>query len=711
MKKILRSIVTAALLITMFVPAKADEGMWLPLYIKMVSGDMQSKGMKLTADDIYSINHSSIKDAIVQMGSFCTGEIVSEKGLVFTNHHCGYDAIAELSSTESNLLDGGFWSGNFEEEIPVPGLSMSILVYMMDITETVNNSDNPDMIIDSLIATAETEPGYRAEVSSLYYGLEHYLLVYEVFNDIRLVGAPPASVGKFGGDTDNWMWPRHTGDFSIFRIYADADNNPADYSEDNVPYKPKHFLPISLKGVEKDDFAMIMGFPGSTERYITSFAIDQLVKTDYPAYVKILEEKLAIMKESMDKDEAVRLNMASDYASLANSYKYFKGVVEGSGKSDFMDKKRQLEADFQEWTAADDARTDEYGNILSDLQLSYEQGETISKFNDYINFAGFGTDMIIYGINFYRLSRQMTDDAVPEDYQPTIDEIKATIGTHFYTYHKPTDQKILASTLRLMYTDLPEDYHPDLFTSAPFTKMKDNAKGDRFDNYAAYVMKKSMLANEKKLNKFLKKPSKKKLEADPGVAYTLSIIDLYLKNAFSVEIQTGMIEEQMKTFMKGMREMQAGKKFYPDADFSLRLTYGTIKPYNNEQGEPYNYWTDHYGILAKEKPGDEEFDVDKKLHDLLVSKDFGEYARNDTLPVCFISNTDITGGNSGSPVIDGEGNLIGIAFDGNWEAMISDIYFVEPVTRTISVDIRYVMFIIDKFAGAQRLVDEVTLVR
>lgn len=711
MKKSMKYLLAILLFCSTLLPAKADEGMWLPMYIKMVSGNMHNLGMKLSAEDIYSINQSSIKDAIVQMGSFCTGEIVSGKGLVFTNHHCGYDAIAELSSTESNLLDGGFWAQNFEEEMPVPGLTMSILMYMMDVTELVNNSSDMDATIDSLIVAAETEPGYRAEISSMYYGLEHYLLVYQVFSDIRMVGAPPSSIGKFGGDTDNWMWPRHTGDFSIFRIYADADNNPAEYSEDNIPYTPKHFLPISLKGVKENDFSMIMGFPGSTERYISSFAIDQLIQTDYPAFVKILGERLAIMKVEMDKDPKLKLDIASDYASLSNSYKYFKGVVEGSSKSDFIDKKRELEAQFQKWADADESRTEEYGNVLGELEAKYTEGVEVSKYNDYVNYAGFGTSMVIYGINFFRLNRMMKDDAKQEDYQSMLDEISSTMGPYFDTYSKQTDQKVIAATLRMMYTDLSTDYHLSLFESATFKKMKDNSKGDRFDNYAAYLMKKSMLADENKMSKFLKKPSHKKLLADPGVEYTLSVIDLYLKNSLNFQIHTSIIEDLMKTYMKGIREMQAGTTFYPDADFSLRMTYGSVKSYFAEGAGKYNYWTDHYGILAKEKPGDEEFDVDKKLHDLLVNKDFGDYARNDTLPVCFITNTDITGGNSGSPVIDAEGNLIGIAFDGNWEAMISDIYFVEEVTRTISVDIRYVMFIIDKYAGAQRLVDEVTLIR
>lgn len=704
-------LLTALLLTLPNKQMKADEGMWLPIYLKMISGDMSGLGAKITADDIYNINKSSIKDAIVSMGGYCTGEIVSGKGLIFTNHHCGFDAIAELSSTDFNVLDKGFWAKDFKEEMPVPGLTMSILAYMKDVTALVNDSEDPDAVIDSLITEASKDGKHDADVASMYYGTEHYLMVYDVYRDIRFVGAPPSSIGKFGGDTDNWMWPRHTGDFSVFRIYTDTDNQPADYDENNVPYKPKHFLPISLKGYDESSFACIMGFPGSTDRYLTSASTEQVTQDTYPDYIKIIGERLKIMKTAMDADEQVRLDLASDYASLANSYKYFKGVVERSKISDFIDQKRKYEEKFQKWTGKDETRTEEYGEAIEGVSKLVDGNKELNQLVNYLNFAGFGPSMVEYGIGFYMLNRAFSGNPDMEAHKDQLGSLKDDAEAHFADYNREVDQALLASMARLMYNDLPESNQPSFFKSDMFSKLKDKPKADRFDNMAVKIFKKSLLTNQKKSDKFFKKPSVKALEADPGYQYMTSQLNLYISNSMMVNALNSQEESMMSKYITGIRELNKERNFYPDANSTLRFTYGTVKTYPADNGKMYDYYTTAQQILDKYVPNDEEFDVPEKLRTLLEKKDYGQYAENGVLKVNFLTNTDITGGNSGSPVMDANGHLIGLAFDGNWESMLSDLYFDDTVTRTINVDIRYVLFVIDKYANAQRIIDELTIVK
>jgi peptidase S46-like protein len=712
MKKFsLKATILSLVFLIQIIPLMADGGMWLPLYLKLISGEMNQAGARITADDIYNINKSSIKDAIVQMGGFCTGEIVSDQGLVFTNHHCGYDAIAELSSTSSNLLDDGYWAPHMIEEKPVDGLTMSILVYMKDVTALVNEAKDPDSVIDSIETAASEDGAYETEVTHMYYNTEHYLMVYEVFRDIRFVGAPPSSIGKFGGDTDNWMWPRHTGDFSIFRIYAGPDNKPAEYSNENVPYKPKHHLKISLKGYKQGDFASIMGYPGSTQRYLTAAGAEQITTQTYPDYVKILDERLRIMKEAMDADPAVKLELASDYASLANSYKYFKGVVERSKISDFIEQKKEFEKTFNKWANENETRKEEYGEVVSGIANLIESNKETGKLMNYLNFAGFGPEIVSYGAGFYRLYRSLQADDNVEAQAETLKALKEEADAHFETYNGELDQKMLAAMSRMMYNELGEEQRPDIFESETFLKMKDKSKADRFDNYAAMVFKKSFLASKKKSDKFFKKPSLKAMEKDPGIAYMISQINVYIGNMMTIQMSNTMEETYLGKFITGMREIKKDTKFYPDANSTLRFTFGNVKTYPDDNGKMYEYYTNAQQILMKYIPNDEEFDVPEKLRELIKNKDFGQYAENGEMRVNFLSTTDITGGNSGSPVMDADGNLIGIAFDGNWESMLSDLYFDETVTRTISVDIRYVLFIIDKFGGNERIINELTIVK
>jgi Peptidase S46 len=705
-------------------PVPPNEGMWLPHLIKTLNfAEMQQLGFKLTAEDIYSVNKSCLKDAVVQLGGFCTAEIVSPEGLVFTNHHCGYDAIATHSSVEHDYLTNGFWAMSKDQELPNEGLTVSFLQRIEDVTARINKAlegvaeDGIEEARETEIAKIEeeaaTDETMRAEVKPMFNGNEYILFLYEVFSDVRLVGAPPSSVGKFGGDTDNWMWPRQTGDFSILRVYANKDNKPADYSADNVPYKPKHFLPISIKGLKEGDFAMTMGYPGSTERYLSSYAVDFQYKNSNPLIVKILGERLAIMKKDMDADPKIRIMLASSYASLANTYKYFLGQNRGLDRRGLIEERQAMEKAFTTWVNADDTRKGKYGSILNDFKENYEKSKDVLKLASYLNMAGFAPGLVTYGIGYWRLTRALDDKEKDKSKaQPQIDALKAGIDAHFKEFNLHTDQNIFARMNEIMYTDLPKDLQPAVYESKLFTKAK--AKGDmtRFDVYAASVYKSSMLVDPARAKAFLDNPTKKALEADPGVAYIASIIDLYRNKLL---LGQGMFDEinsaSMKAYEAAMHEMNPNKKFYPDANFTMRVSYGKMIPYDPRDGVSYKAYTYGEGILEKEVKGDEEFDVPAKLHDLLVKKDFGRYGENGKLPVCFLTDNDITGGNSGSPVINGSGQLIGLAFDGNWESMTGDLVYDPGVQRTISVDIRYVLFIIEKYAGADNLIKELTIVQ
>jgi len=696
---------------TGFLTVRADEGMWLPYYINKIIGNMNSYGCKLTADQIYSMNQSSVKDAIVQFGTFCTGELVSEKGLIFTNHHCGYDMIAQLSSEQDNYLRNGFWASSFEQEIPAPGLTASILVYMQDVTDRVKNATDQKSEIDKIKKEVEGNTHYKAKVESMFYGSEYYLMVYEVFRDIRFVGAPPTDIGSYGGDTDNWMWPRHTGDFSIFRIYAGPDNKPADYSTQNKPYKPKHFLPISMKGVKPNDFVMVMGFPGRTARYLPVSGVLNTTQNDYPDKIQILDQRLSIMEADMDKDEKVHLALAGDYGSYANSSKYFKGVIRGIGNSACFQTKGKQQEEFTKWVNADPNRKAKYGNALANLEQLYKDGAARVKYNNYVNYAYFSTQLAQFGTGFHELYTSMQSKEVTKEMlQPMLDEIKAGADEHFSHLIVSTDREVMAAMLRMAHKNLPAEHHVGTFSRKEFLKMKPKGNKDVYDLYAEYMYKNSMLADRAKLDAFLAKPDKKVLESDPGIQFAEDLIALYTQNMMAGALAEEQKKQNLQLFVEGMREFRSDKFFYPDANFTLRLTYGQVKPYAPKDGISYDYYTTHRGILEKEIPGDKEFNVPQKLHDLLVQKDFGRYGENGELRVCFISNLDITGGNSGSPVINGNGELVGIAFDGVWEGMVGDLYWDPAYNRTIAVDVRYVLFIIDKFAGAQRLVDELKIV-
>ncbi|MCB0737870.1 MAG: S46 family peptidase [Bacteroidetes bacterium] len=727
MNKLTRLFGTLVLLFSILL-ARADEGMWLPLLLKNYNYEtMKNMGCKLTADQIYSLNNNSLKDAIVQLGGFCTAEIVSKQGLLFTNHHCAYDAIASVSSTTNNYLEDGFWAYSKDQEKPIDGLTVSFLVRMEDVTQAIINhmadatgqAASPLLLDDSgleleyaeavghIEEQAEEDGKYQVQVKEMFNGNALYLFVYEVYTDIRLVGAPPEAVGKFGGDVDNWMWPRHTGDFSLLRIYADKNNQPADFNENNVPFKPKHHLPISIKGINEGDFQMIMGFPGSTERYLTSYEVNENLTTSNPLLIKLMGKRLEILKAQMDADKAVRLQLASSYASLHNSYKYYKGQNNTLKQNNFITTLKKEEERFQTWANRSE-NLDEFGFVLSGIERTIETGRQSQKISTYVNLAAFASDFMISAFRYSSLERYL-ENKDPESVMNRKQEFDDRSASYFENTHTETDKILMAEMLAVLVRDLSPNELPDIFSKDLYLKAKGKTVEEKCMNMVNTIFSKSMMTNEKNRNKFFAKPKLKKLQNDPGFQVANSIVNWFRGNnsaRYSYEEDMGKYK---KAYMKGLMQMNQSKKFYPDANFTLRLTYGQVQPYSTRDGKPYKWQTFASQILDKEDPNSEEFTVPAKLKELIKNKEFGRYGENGKLPVCFINNTDITGGNSGSPVIDANGNLVGIAFDGNWESMASDLVYEPDYVRTISVDVRYVLFIIDQYAGAQNIIAELDI--
>ncbi len=716
MKKLLYFL--SGLLMLVSTHSKADEGMWLPLLVERLNYvDMQEMGLNLTAEEIYSINNSSLKDAIVIFGGGCTGEIISSEGLLITNHHCGYGTIQSHSTVEHDYLTNGFWAMNKDEEIVSPGLSVRFLVRIEDVSDRVLSDVNDDMtedernkkineISDAIEAEAKDGNEYNASVRSFYNGNEFYLFVYEIFTDVRLVGAPPSSIGKYGADTDNWMWPRHTGDFSIFRVYSAPDGSPAKYAPENIPMKAKHFLPVSAKGVQQGDFAMILGYPGGTDRYLTSYGVELAVEESNMTIVKIREEKLAIMRDGMDADDAVRIQYASKYAGTANYWKYFIGQTKGLKRLKVYDKKVELENRFTEWVNADPDRKAKYGEALPDIKKGYDilkeynlsrwyYREGISRGSEILGFAGrFGT-----------LRKELEEKADQENIDKAISRLTSSVERHFKNYNAAIDQNLLAAMMQMYYVNVPADQQPEML------KKLGAKNGGDFSAWAADLFENSIFASPEKVNALLDNPKAKTIAKDPAYKTIKEFSNTYNEIYKKMSESDDYLARGRRLFVAGLREMDADKTFYPDANFTMRLTYGSVQDYYPADAVRYEYFTTMEGIMEKEDPNNWEFVVPDKLKQLYNDKDFGEYGVDGVMPVCFLTNHDITGGNSGSPVINGDGELIGLAFDGNWEAMSGDIAFEPALQRTINVDIRYVLFIIDKYAGAQNIIDELTIVK
>jgi hypothetical protein len=715
MKKLF--VVIFALVIGLNINSRADEGMWIPMLIEKNIVDMQKMGLKLSAEDIYSVNQSSLKDAIVIFGGGCTGEIISPEGLLLTNHHCGYGSIQKVSTEVNNYLRDGFWATNKGEEIPIDGLKVKFMVRMESVTNEMHNGIHADLEekekneimadnIKGIIEQATIDTQYDAVVESFFGGNEYYLIVYETFTDIRLAGTPPESIGKFGADTDNWMWPRHTGDFSMFRVYTDPDGNPAKFDEKNIPLKPKHFLPVSIAGVEEGDFSMILGNPGGTDRYLSSFGVDLAVNESNMTIVKIREEKLRIMKEGMVADDGVRLQYASKYARTANYWKYFIGQTKGLKKLKVADRKRQEEAEFYNWLGKNPSANNEFGMALPMIEDAYDVLEEYNLQNWYLREAVFrGPEILLYANSFNKLNELLANkEATQEDIQKQVDRLKSGIERHFKDYNQDIDRNMLASMMQMFNENVPIDQQP-----VYLLQMSDKYKGD-FYAFAVQVFDKSIFGNATAVSDFLENPKGKTLAKDPALLLVRSFVDTYKQMQANMKDARKKLEEGEKLFIAGIREMYPDKNFYPDANFTMRLTYGTVGGYFPADAVYYEYYTTMDGIMQKEDPNNWEFIVPEKLKELYQAKDFGPYDMENGMPVCFLTNHDITGGNSGSPVINGNGELIGLAFDGNWEAMSGDIAFEPDLQRTINVDIRYVLFIIDKFAGATNLIDEMTIV-
>ncbi|NVO01364.1 MAG: S46 family peptidase [Bacteroidetes bacterium] len=720
MKKLLLGLVLSLSLAFRGFSAVPDEGMWLPMFIDRLNYvDMQKMGLHLTSEELYSINNSSLKDAIISLGGFCTAEIVSDQGLLFTNHHCGYDAIQTHSTLEHDYLTNGFWAMDKNEELENKGLTASVLVRMEDLTEKINKELNDKMSVEERAAKIDqlkkkykkdaSEKGkYVVQVKDFFEGNEFYMFVYQEYKDIRLVGAPPSAVGKFGGDTDNWMWPRHTGDFSIFRIYTAPDGSPAEYSKSNIPLKPKHFLPISLDGVKKDDFTMIWGYPGTTDRFLTSYGVKLAVEESNPAVVKIRDEKLSIMKTDMDADPSVKLKYSSKYAQSANYWKYFIGQTRGLKRLDVFGKKKELEDAFTTWVNADAARKTKYGTALNDIAIGYDSLKKYNLSMKYLEEAAFqGPEVIFFTFGAYSLYNTLkTTPEGKEAIEAAANDFKAKLKDFFKDYNVATDKKLFASLMEMYYKDISKAQRPAIFET-----IENKYKGD-FNKFSDALYSKSIFVDQVKLEAFLAKPSLKVLDKDLGFQTMLSMIKAYM----DVYGKLGTVEEKInegnRLFVAGLREMNPDKKYYPNANSTMRMTYGKVGDYFPADAVHYDYKTTVSGIIEKEDPKNDEFIVPSKLHDLILSKDYGQYADNEgKLNVCFITNTDITGGNSGSPVMNGYGQLIGLAFDGNWEAMSGDIAYEPDLQRTIAVDIRYVLFIIDKYAGASNLIKELSIVK
>ncbi|MCF6169697.1 MAG: S46 family peptidase [Bacteroidales bacterium] len=714
MKKIV--IVLFAMIIGTGSGLHADEGMWIPLLINKNIAEMQKMGLKLSAEDIYSINNSSLKDAIVIFGGGCTGEMISPEGLLLTNHHCGFGSIQKVSTEVNNYLDDGFWATNKKEEIPIEGLTVKFLVSMADVTgralknvtDDMDEAARNDTIRKNLkvIENEASEDGkYSAVAKSIFGGNDYYLYVYEVFKDIRLVGAPPVSIGKFGADTDNWMWPRHTGDFSLFRVYTDAEGKPATYSEDNVPMKPKHFLPVNIAGVEQGDFAMIMGNPGGTERYLSSYGVDLAVNLSNMTIVKIREEKLRIMKEGMNADDKVRLQYASKYARTANYWKYFIGQTKGLKRLKVKEKKQMEEAAFTEWLNSSPAAKAKYDEALPLMEQAYETLEAYTLARTYFIEAAYrGPEILGYANSFKGLAKAM-EEKDNEKTEKTIGRLMEGVEKHFKDYNVDIDYNLFAAMMKMYHDNVPLDQQP-----VYLIEMDKKFKGD-YDKYTAYVFDKSIFGDKAKVEAFLEKPNKKKLEKDPALMAVTAFIAKYYDMMGKTKEANEKLDKGHRLYIAGLKEMNPDVNYYPDANFTMRLTYGSVQDYFPADAIHYEYFTTMEGIMQKEDPDNWEFIVPEKLKELYKAKDFGQYGMGDKMPVCFLTNHDITGGNSGSPVINGKGELIGLAFDGNWEAMSGDIAFEPELQRTINVDIRYVLFIIDKFAGATNLIDEMTVIK
>ena len=700
----------------------AGEGMWLPMLLEQLNEpEMKSMGMRISAEDIYSINKSSLKDAILLFGRGCTAEIISDEGLILTNHHCGYGQIQSHSSLEHDYLTSGFWAMNRNEELSNPGLSVTLLIRMEDVTalalagvgKNMTEAERENIIkknISAIEKTAVEGTHYDARVRPFYYGNEFYMFVTETYNDVRLVGAPPSNIGKFGGDSDNWMWPRHTGDFSLFRIYVDKNNKPADYSPDNVPYKPKSHLPISLKGAEKGDFTFVFGYPGTTQEYLPSFAVEMIALHENPPAIRLREKRLAIFDTYQNQSDLVRIQYASKHAGVGNYWKKMIGESRGIKKLDAIEKKQQLERNFMDWAAADAERDVTYGGIVPAFNTLYEQLINLEVDQTYLIEAGLGTETVRFAYSFGQLAVKSKDKNTPEaDIEKMIVQLKSGSTAFFKNYHQPIDRKVFVALMKDWFEHQEDTRMPEGLTRSLLSH------GHNFEAWADALFDKSIFTDEARTLAFLdtyKVKNARKIESDPMYVLAKAIYQHYFDNLLpaSAKLQA-QSDSLQRIYMLGLMEFQPEKRFYPDANSTLRVTYGKVDDYNPRDGVKYRHYTTLEGIMEKEDPDIYDYVVEPRLKQLYVTRDYGRYAAADgTMRVGFIASNHTTGGNSGSPVLNADGQLIGVNFDRNWEGTMSDLMYDPDQCRNISIDIRYCLFVIDKFAGAGHLIEEMTLV-
>jgi hypothetical protein len=720
MKKIIVSIFLCASLLK----ASADEGMWLPMLLgQQVYNDMVKKGLKLTKEQLYSINKSSIKDAIMLFNGGCTAEIVSSEGLVFTNHHCGYDAIANASTVEHNYLKDGFYATSKDQEIQSK-ITVQFLDRIVDVTKEVEDglkglswTERVNKLTDVYKAITDKvldkENGLTGKIYSMFKGNQYIMYVYKTYRDIRLVGAPAESVGKFGGDTDNWEWPRHTGDFSVFRVYTSTDGKPADYSLSNIPLKPKYALPVSIKGIKDGDFAMIYGYPGGTNRYETSNGIKLKNEIENPSLVNLRDVRLKIMYEQMIKDPAVKLKLAGNYASVANYWKFFDGETKQLKKFKTYEAKQAYEQTFSTWAKG----KPEYENLFADYAKNYTTWTPYSKERQYYNEGIMGSPLAAFAASLLKLEADMVKTGISSaDMKKTLDAASTNRTTYRKNADRTSDEKIVAATAMIFYNDVDKSQHPIGFyegIKTTYGNLKDEAT---FKKWAKDLFDRTMILDDAKWAAFIANPDANTLQADPAFAYAATFTKTYNTKYAPMYIAFNNKNAELgRSYLKGIMEMNpaAAAKMYPDANLSMRVSYGNVKSYQPRDAVKYDYVCTAKGILEKYVPDDYEFDLPGKQIELLRKKDFGQYidkGRND-LVVTFITTNDITGGNSGSPVIDASGNLIGLAFDGNYEALSHKIAFDKDLNRTICVDVRYVLWCIDKLGGASNLIKELKLVK
>lgn len=697
--------------------ANADEGMWLPMLLgQQVYDDMVKKGLKLTKDQLYNINKASIKDAVVIFGTGCTGEIVSNEGLLFTNHHCGYSAIAALSTMEHNYLKDGFWAYTKDQEIPAKNLSASFLDKIEDLTTSVDSmltglssadrfKRQTELITELSAKYSDTAQGIESKLVSFFKGNQFLLFTYRVYKDIRFVGTAPETVGNFGGDTDNWEWPRHTGDFSVFRVYT-KDGKPAAYNVSNQPLKPRYFLPISTKGFKENDYVMIYGYPGSTNRYETSYGVKLKTDIENPTRVALRDMRLKAMMEQMKKDPAVKLKLAASYRAIANYWKFYDGESQQLKKYSVYEQKQKDEGAFQLWAKG----KPEYESIFSAWGLLYEAWRPYEELRWYISEGILGSPLVNFGAGLLKVERALlTHDYKPEEVKKIFEDIDAKRTSFLASEDKASDQKILATATRMYYDNIDKSQHPIGFYETLKSSYGDLKSDATYRNYAAFVFSNSFIFNDAKWKDFLQKQDATVLQDDPLFVYVTAFVKNYDSKYYPIFQQfNGRNNDLSRLYLKGVIQQNGIKKMYPDANFTMRVSYGSVKSYSPNDAMKYDFVCTMKGVLDKYKPGDAEFDLSPNFLELAKKKDFGRYidkSRND-LVVTFITNTDITGGNSGSPVINANGELIGLAFDGNYEALSHKIEFDKNLNRTINVDIRYVLWCIDKLGGASNIIKE-----